>query len=421
MHTQDLQRAVESSRLAALRRLGLLDTPAEEAFDRLGRLAAKVLGTPIALVSRVDEQRQFFKSCLGLPEPWASWRDTPLSHSFCQHVVASSKPLVINDARLDLVLKDNPGIHALGMIAYLGIPLKLESGEVLGSFCVIDSAPRNWSEEDVQTLTVLAGCVMTEIELRNEINQRKAAAEQTEKLNRALQSKAAELEIANADLQSFSHSVSHDLRSPLRNLDTLFDLLVQCAGDGLGEECRQYINCIRSSSGRMRGVIEGLLVLSGVGEGKLVRERVDLSETARTIVCGAESGSPERKLGIFIQPNMEAYADRRLLQILLENLLGNALKFTSKRPEARIEFASMPGEGPATYFVRDNGVGFDMNQAGALFVPFQRLESSREFEGSGIGLGTVWKIIQRHGGRVWGEGKVNEGATFYFTIPPGEN
>jgi len=286
MNTQLLQAISDPARLAALRRLGLMDTPAEDAFDHLAKLAATIFRTPVALVTLVDDQRQFFKSCMGLPEPWASWRNTPLSHSFCQHVVASSKPLIINDARLHPVLRDNPGIQELGIVAYLGIPLRLESGEVLGSFCVIDSEPRIWSEEEVQTLTVLAGCVMTEIELRSEISQRKAAAEKAECLNQELQSKAAELKRANADLQSFSHSVSHDLRNPLRSLNALFELLVQSAGDALGGECQEYVQAIRSSSRRMTGVIEGLLVLCGIGQGKLLREQVDLSESARGIISG---------------------------------------------------------------------------------------------------------------------------------------
>ncbi|MDB6064056.1 MAG: hypothetical protein JWR26_264 [Pedosphaera sp.] len=418
MSTHIIQAIEDPVRLAALRRLGLMDTPAEDVFDRLGKLAATIFRTPVALVTLVDDQRQFFKSCLGLPEPWASWRNTPLSHSFCQHVVANSEPLIINDARLHPVLRDSPGIQELGIVAYLGIPLRLESGEVIGSFCVIDSNPRAWSEEEVQTLTVLAGCVMTEIELRSEISQRKAAAEEAEHLNQELQRKAAELKRANADLQSFSHSVSHDLRNPLRSLNTLFDLLVQSAGDDLGGECQKYVQAIRSSSRRMTGVIEGLLVLCGIGEGKLIRERVDLSEAARGIISEAEQACPERRVEIIIQPGMEVRADRRLMQILLENLLGNALKFTSKRPQPRIEFGSMPSGGTMVYFVRDNGVGFDMNQAGALFLPFQRLDSARNFEGSGIGLGTVQRIIQRHEGRVWAEARVNEGATFYFTLSP---
>src|SRR5262245_28839231 len=130
------------ARLAALRRLGLLDTPAEQAFDRLGAVAAKILKSPIALVTLVDDSRQFFKSCRGLPEPWATWRTTPLSHSFCQHVLATNKPLIIRDARKEPLFANNLAIRDLNFIAYLGIPLVLATGEVIGSFCVVDHQPR---------------------------------------------------------------------------------------------------------------------------------------------------------------------------------------------------------------------------------------------------------------------------------------
>ena len=151
--------------MPALRALGLFDTPAEEAFDRLARLAARLLQAPIALVSLVDEDRQFFKSCLGLPEPWASWRETPLSHSFCQHVVATCAPLIVSDARTHPELHDNLAIRDLKVVAYLGIPLTLPNGHTVGSFCVVDSKPRTWTALETETLRDFAASVMSEIEL----------------------------------------------------------------------------------------------------------------------------------------------------------------------------------------------------------------------------------------------------------------
>ena len=155
----------DPKRLAALHALGLLDTSADEAFDRLARLASRLLQAPIALVSLVDEDRQFFKSCLGLPEPWASWRETPLSHSFCQHVVASCAPLIINDARSHPEFRDNLAIGDLGVVAYLGIPLTLPNGHTVGSFCVFDSVPRTWTALETETVRDFAALVMSEIEL----------------------------------------------------------------------------------------------------------------------------------------------------------------------------------------------------------------------------------------------------------------
>ena len=166
MSTDPSTPVLDAERLEALRRTGLLDSPAEERFDRLTRLASRLLGVPVALVSLVDEDRQFFKSCFGLPEPWASRRETPLSHSFCQHVVIHEEPLIVEDAREHPLVRDNLAIADLGVVAYAGIPLTTTDGRVLGSFCAIDTRPRKWTEDEIQALRDLAGAVCTEIELR---------------------------------------------------------------------------------------------------------------------------------------------------------------------------------------------------------------------------------------------------------------
>src|SRR4051795_13446236 len=170
----------DPARLAALRATALLDSPPEEAFDRLTRLASHVLGVPVALVSLVDEDRQFFKSCIGLPEPWSSRRGTPLSHSFCQHAVASAEPLVIEDAREHPLVRDNLAIRDLDVIAYAGFPLKTSEGAVFGTFCAIDSKPRSWTEDDVAFVKEVAAMAMTEIELRTTVRQLEDARAEAE-------------------------------------------------------------------------------------------------------------------------------------------------------------------------------------------------------------------------------------------------
>ena len=181
------------ARLSALQRLGLLDTPPEAAFDRLTRLACRVLRAPVGLVSLVDRDRQFFKSCVGLPEPFASARETPVSHSFCQHVVATGKPLIVENARTNPLVQLNPAVEEMGVVAYAGIPLVTSEGHTVGSFCVIDSRPRSWSFDDVETLQELAGCVMHEVEGR--------------RLLRATESRCRELEarLRDAEPSGASH------------------------------------------------------------------------------------------------------------------------------------------------------------------------------------------------------------------------
>jgi GAF domain-containing protein len=175
------------SRLAALQRLHVLDTPPEASLDRLTRIACRLLRAPVGLVSLVDKDRQFFKSCIGLPEPIASERQTPISHSFCKHVVASGKPLVVEDARVNPLVQLNPAIEAMGIVAYAGIPLTTSDGHSVGSFCVIDSRPRQWAYEDVEALQELATCVMHELEERKLLRESEARCRQLEAKLREVQ------------------------------------------------------------------------------------------------------------------------------------------------------------------------------------------------------------------------------------------
>jgi GAF domain-containing protein len=168
------------ARVSALQRLGLLDTPPEAAFDRLTRLACRVLRAPVGLVSLVDQHRQFFKSCVGLPEPLASSRQTPVSHSFCQHVVATGRPLIVENAKTNPLVQLNPAVEEMGIVAYAGIPLVTSDGYTIGSFCVIDHRPRTWSFDDIETLQELAGCVMHEIEGRRLLQATEARCRELE-------------------------------------------------------------------------------------------------------------------------------------------------------------------------------------------------------------------------------------------------
>ena len=239
-----------------------------------------------------------------------------------------------------------------------------------------------------------------------------------ERASKDLEDANRELEGANRELEAFSYSVSHDLRAPLRSIDGFSRILLEDYADKLDEDGADYLGRVRAASKHMALLIEDLLDLARVSRGPLRREVVDLSAMARDIVKKLERAHPERRVKFVAQEGVVAFGDANLLAVALENLLGNAWKFTSKRDEATIEFGvDVPhGGGSVVYYVRDDGAGFDPRYADKLFGAFQRLHGSEEFEGTGIGLATVARIVHRHGGRVWAESQVGEGATFCFTL-----
>ncbi|MBI4317692.1 MAG: MEDS domain-containing protein [Chloroflexi bacterium] len=249
-----------------------------------------------------------------------------------------------------------------------------------------------------------------------DITERKRVEEERERLLVELQRRAAELDVANQELEAFSYSVSHDLRSPLRGIDGFSRALLEDYADKLDDSGTRYLQYLRQESTRMSQLIDNLLDLSRVTRSQMHVGPVDLSELADDVAEELRRTEPERSVELVIEPGLTASGDARLLRVLLENLLGNAFKFTSKHQAAKIEFGRVEQDGKRTYFVRDDGAGFDPRYADKLFRPFQRLHGESEFPGSGIGLATVQRIVHRHGGRVWAEGAVEQGATVCFTL-----
>ena len=223
-------------------------------------------------------------------------------------------------------------------------------------------------------------------------------------------------EAANRELEAFSYSVAHDLRAPLRSIDGFSQALLEDCAEALDDAGKQHLRYVREAAQDMAALIDGLLSLSRVARSELQRETVDLSVLVRQALAQLQRAAPDRSVETIVADGLAVDGDPRLLRALLENLLGNAWKFTRDRPIARIEFGASGSGGERAYFVRDNGAGFDMAYAGKLFGPFQRLHSAAEFEGTGIGLATVQRIINRHGGQVWAEAAPGRGAAFYFTL-----
>lgn len=239
-------------------------------------------------------------------------------------------------------------------------------------------------------------------------------------VNAALEERVAqrtrELEVSNQELQAFSYSVSHDLRAPLRTIDGFSLALEEDFAEILNDEGRDYIRRVRNGVQRMGTLIDALLQLSRVTRSEVQRETVNLSQMAALIFEELQANEPERTVTFTAEENVMAEADPRLMRVAFENLLGNALKFTSKTPGAEIRFGAIPRGEQTVYSIRDNGAGFDMQYVDRLFTAFQRLHGDRDFKGSGIGLATVSRIIRRHSGEIWAEGETGKGATFFFTL-----
>jgi signal transduction histidine kinase len=294
------------------------------------------------------------------------------------------------------------GMHSLVMVA-------LRDGErPIGELALVRYSPEQppFDDQDRELAQLLADHLGVAIARARALRRRQ--------LDLLLAKEAAEG--ANHELEAFSYSVAHDLRAPLRVIDRFATALHSDCAAQLDDDGRHYLGRVQCASRRMTHLIDDLLTLARITHGALQRECIDLSDMARKIMldlCGRSSG---RKFEARVRDGLRATGDPGLLQVLLENLLGNAWKFTGQQPSATIEVGSQADRSQTVFFVRDNGAGFDMKRAEKLFRPFERLHSSSEFEGSGIGLATVRRIVNRHGGRVWVESEPARGTTVYFTV-----
>jgi PAS domain S-box-containing protein len=322
--------------------------------------------------------------------------------------------LLTEDARLVTAPTDPLyQIVKSGIVSFLHAPLLIQ-GQLLGTLSLGADTASYFSEEHREILAEIATLLAISI---RQINLNEQVEHHTQELEERVQERTAALEFANQELEAFVYSVSHDLRAPLRTVSGFSQLLKDDFKTRLGETGLNYVERVFESSQRMNKLIDDLMRLSRVSRTELLLEKVNLKEIADQIIGELKSAQPERKVTFINQVLVATQADKNLIQIVLENLLRNAWKFTSKKPSAEITFGCQVMQGEVIFFVRDDGVGFDNAQAKKLFGAFQRLHSSRDFEGTGIGLVIVQRIIQRHGGMVWAEGSPGQGACFYFTLP----
>lgn len=383
--------ANETQRLSALYSYGILDSEREGIFDELTELAASICDAPIALITLVDESRQWFKARVGM-----SASETARSVSFCAHAILQPGLFVVSDTLQDVRFADNALVVGPPHIRfYAGAPLITAEGCGLGTLCVIDQVPRELTPKQQRALSVLRTHVMKLLELRRVTR---------------------ELNASNSELEAFSYSVSHDLRAPLRAITGFSTALLEDHGPSLNDDARSLLQRIFAAADRMDHLTVDLINLSRVSRQPLQFRRVDLSQLAREVVAELAKADPTRGVDVVIHPGLTEQGDPGLLRVVLDNLLGNAWKYTSKTAQPRIEVGQVRKNGKSEFFVSDNGVGFEMAYAGKLFQPFQRFHSSSAYPGTGIGLATVHRIVQRHGGTIRAESAVNVGTTIRFTL-----
>jgi signal transduction histidine kinase len=369
----------------------------------LAAVAGSVLGADLAAVGLWDDRKQMLRYYAtdgrvdeALPANTASGP-----------AFAEQRPVLRIDGDGGLPFPER--LRGAGMRSALGAPVTWKATRygVLGTY---STRVPLFAEDDLEIVQILAGQIALVLRAHDLIAEVRA-------LNTELEHRVSELDSANDELTAFSYAVSHDLRAPLRAIDGFSEVLVEEKAAALGEDGREHLGRVRKAAQNMGHLIDDLLELSRVTRAELRRQPVDLSALARDVAAEHAAQTPDRAVTFKAEDGLRVEGDDRLLRVVLVNLIGNAWKFTRPVKEPRVELGLARQNGTSAFFVRDNGVGFEMQYRQKLFTPFQRLHSPRDFEGTGIGLATVRRVIRRHGGDVWAESEPGRGATFYFTLP----
>lgn len=390
----------ESQRLKALADYQVLDTLEEQEFDNIVKLASFICDTPIALVSLIDENRQWFKAKVGLEV-----EETSRDLAFCAHAILEpDEMLIVEDATRDKRFADNALVLGDPAIRfYAGCPLTTPSGHSLGTLCAIDVKPKKLTSQQEVALQILATNVVSLLELR------KSNIEREKLINRLAQS--------NSELERFAYVASHDLKEPLRMISSFTDLLEQQYRDQLDERAQKYIHYARSSANRMSKLVDDLLQYSRIdaeaGEKKDIKVRDIMAVVEKNLQDSISVSGTELSYGHL--PTVSANPVR--LSRLLQNLVENAIKYRKPDVQPRIHIAAEQEHGHWVISVKDNGIGIESQYAEKIFEPFQRLHSRNEYPGNGIGLAICRKLVDGLGGKIWVESEPEQGSVFRFTMP----
>ena len=403
----------EAARLVALARTRLLDSPSEEPYDRIARLAARVQETPIATVTLIDADRQFYKACIGLPEPLRSVRQTPLDFSFCRHTVALGTPLIIRDTRRDDRVSSLRPVTEFGVQAYAGVPL-LVDGFAIGTLCVMDMRPRTWSDEQVAMLVDLAAAVMTEIQLRLTVEQLELASE-------AAHAARAEAERANRAKSEFLAMMSHDLRTPLNAIGGYRQLLELGVHGPLNVGQRETLERIKRAQDHLLHLISEVLSFSQL-EARAVSmawSLVPVDPTVRGLEALVRPQLDAKRLTFVLaghDPDATMYVDVERLSRIVVNLLTNAIKFTPAGGRVSLDWTAEPER--VVIRVSDTGIGIPSDRLEAIFEPFVQIPGQKVMNPDGVGLGLAIgrRLARAMHGDLRASSVPGEGTTFELTV-----
>ena len=416
-----LQTIRDPERLRAVRQTGLLDTPAEESFDRLTRLAVRLVGVPVAFVSLVDADRDFYKSQCGFGEPLSTLRELQ-GTTFCHYAIASEGALVIPDTRADPVFREVPTVESLGVAAYAGIPIRDAFGHALGSFCAIDFQPRSWTAGDIEVLSELAHSAEREIELRRAARELEAAA--------------ASAEEANVAKSRFLTNMSHEIRTPINAILGYTELLDVGVAGGLSEGQKGYVDRIMMSGRHLVGLVNEVLDLAKIEAGELVvlAESRPVRATVETALSMIAPQAASKGIETVIEDatrrsNDQYTGDADRVRQILVNLLSNAVKFTDPGGRLVLRSCVRIGEGPEgappgvapwmTIEVEDSGIGIPEGDLDRVFEPFMQVDATntRRQGGTGLGLTISRKLARAMGGDLTLRSTPGEGSCFTLWLP----
>ncbi len=397
------------ARLAALAESGLMDSPSQESLDRCARIAKAALGAPVVLVSLVDDHRQFFSSAIGLPEPWASCRETPLSHSFCQHVVRDGAPLIVADARFEPRVSQNLAVRDISVLAYAGIPILSTEGHVIGSFCAIDTAPRLWSDREIAILADLASVVSDAVELRRRARRAERAEHRLSEVTRQLNEEH-EVECRRA------RSATHDIRTPLNVIALGVQNIIIHDGTSAYPELVRLLQIVKRNVDHAASLLSSASMSMHQDSASQATTIVDLAELTRETCTDLDFQPGKARLDFsdVASERLDVLCDTTSLRRCVENLVSNALRFAQTKVAIRL----LRSGREAVLAVEDDGSGLpDADAHHQVWEPNVRFHLGEGKSGSGIGLTIVRSIVERTGGHVEATRSALGGARFVLRFP----